>query len=508
MNLKKYNKLLHEYKSELNNISENDVEYEVIIGATVSSFFNKVSKLDKNFLEKYFYSFDKERLRKNKVQEDTFAYLFLLTIKNSGQSEILSKFFPSFLEQRQGPFDKSNWLIIRWWQAFISWLFKPQLKEFCCQEGICLLNKIRDIKARIEKTEDHLLGINVGDALCEDLSFVIKKFFEEKPCCEDYFFLDMNSLLSVLENRINLLTDLKLKQHFHLLLSNQEFFDQESLKQKIFKIEKILCKNKKNNSSELESIDNIIIAIKQRLSLKRFYNYEKFNNEPIIYIRPNFKNFLKNTIEEMQFCYEVYRENLEKNNENLKILSYFNRLEKILYDAALVVHIYGIAETQDMKDIRETLQMRKIFSPSETLPATDLEFCHAACNDLHASLSIIQEIVAQLDNYVLNNINSGILATNMRQFSKFILNKISELRCALTKEIQKNIDRENDDWGEDWSENENVSKMDLKESDRAVLDKVNLSYNVKENPILFRQVKEEESLEKQQPRDSRHSYHG
>ncbi|OIZ95209.1 hypothetical protein A1D18_03695 [Candidatus Rickettsiella isopodorum] len=468
MNVKKYNKLLQEYKNKLNCISKNDVDYKLLLSNAVIIFFNEINKLDKKILENYFKNFNKENIYRNEVQKDALYNLILLTIKNTSHSDLFVRFFPEYLESKLTV--KSNWRVVRWLQMFISWIIKPKPKLRNLADAKKILEALRNIKHRIANTENDLLDVNLEMETYKALPFMVEKFLENKVSSliytpiNEYKLLeewsssykkklysgtasdlskecsDIDSLLNYLSYRIKLLivSDEKIKLSKELTKLKAFVFDKKFslFEEKIGEIKEFI-KNTSihKNAVRIGGIYNLIEGIRQRFKLQYEFN-EKVNlqNKNLNQLTSEFKQLLSLSIYKMQFCYEGFRKNLDKQvdrcyGNDSNFYQILNKLETIFYiNRSLFFH------------------------------TTNQAFSNSECTHLYLTLDKLQNVAAELEIYA-KKMEPKLLETDLTKLSQFILTEVLMLKTALKKEIAENIypcqydsDEEEDAWDTDWED--------------------------------------------------------
>ncbi|MGC1854182.1 MAG: hypothetical protein WA659_02235 [Candidatus Aquirickettsiella sp.] len=456
MNVKSFDELLSEYNDKLSKISKTYVTYKISINHAVTIFFEKINKLDEDILEYYFKNINRENINKNDVQKDAFNLLIFLAIKNTSNTKFFIKFFPEYLESES--IVKSNWLIIRWLQIFISWIIKPKIKLNGLSDGTKILNSLRDIKHRIENTKG-LFDLNLEMGSYKAFSFIVEKFLENKASpliympinklnlleeldssykkklyignssdlCKEY--ADSDTLLKYLRSKISLLLDssekTKLLNEFVKLqdfVFKKEFF---LFEEKILEIKKFIRgKSNPKNAIKIRGIYNLLEGIKLRLKLMYEVNDKiELEDNHRNHLTPNFKQLLNLTIDKIQLHYEAYRTNIEKKidfcyGNMLNFYDILNKLERILYlDVNLFFH-------SDFVNLSATLDKLQLL-------AIDLGKC-------------AQEM------------DPKFLTDDMHTLSQFILAEVLLLRTELENEHEKYNERyeeySNEEWDTDWDD--------------------------------------------------------
>lgn len=443
MNIKKFDELLSNYNYKLNKISKTDIDYKININYAALIFFEEINKLDKAYLSYFFNNLDKENIKKNEVHKDALNYLILLVIKNTSTTDLFVRFFPEYLETEL--VQKSNWAIVRWLQIFISWIIKPKKKLCNLIDAKRILNAFRDIKARIGNMHNDLLNVHSELINYNALSLIIEKISEKeiislvyRPINEDYLFeawnlsykkslylgnnisdfhkerLAIDILLKYFNHRIKLIykSDEKKILLKKLTILKASFFKEEFsvLEEKINEIKKFIkSKSTHQNAIKLLGIYNLIEGIKQRF--KSIYEIKadvNFSDYP--HLTSHFKQLLDLTIDKIQFYYEYYRENLDKQYEfcfenSTKFHDILNHLESIIYvDKNLFI---------------------------STLNGG---FDATAFTRLSVTLNSLQKHAKNLESCA-KNIDPNSLKNDMIKLSQFILGEVSFLHNELEKEI-------------------------------------------------------------------------
>lgn len=471
MNIRKFDELLSEYNDKLNKISKFDISYKISINHAVMIFLEEVNKLDKNILKYFFKNFNKENISKNEVQKDAFYYLILLVIKNTTNTEFFINYFPEYLESK--PIAKSSWFFLRWWQMLISWITKPKLTLNNLSVATDMLNALRDIKYRIASTNNNSLDISLEMGSYRGFSFIVEQFLKNKaspliytPINENKLladwdlsykktlyientsdgiksYSDIDTLLNYLRYRIRLLFDSDEKEK---LLSEfiklQDFVFKNKFclfEEKICEIRKFI-KNKATpkNAVKLQGIYNLMEGIKQRLKVIGRFDNGETRDKKINYSRSNFNQILNLTVGKIQYYYEFYRVNLDKQYEffygnSLHFYEILNELEAIIYsDKTLFFH------------------------------ASDQVFYHAEYETLATTLADLQRIVNKLENYA-RKMDPQSLEYDVSQLSQFIVGEILNLQTALKKEMLNNASTYNgssdDVWDTDWDDVSEITEV-------------------------------------------------
>lgn len=422
MNLGKINQSLQEYKKQLNEVSIDDADYKTLLSSTVSNFFCKVKKLDRNFLIDYFYYFNKDIFVKDKVQEDAFNYLFLLVIKNTETYQIFRDFFPSYLKSQS---IQSNWLIIRWLKSFFYWLLKPKLKLKDLQGANNLLNAIRNIKDRIEKKEINKLH-NLYQEIAEfkALAIVVNELGKSRdlhkiytPINEDKFLEENQKFLEI---QLSYLTKQEVRET--LDISNLMQYNTKGLS--FFDGKNMYLK---------QNIDNLKEGIRKRLVLLGSHaktTTSKINLSPLT---SEFKQLLSLNISQIQFFYEAFNKNLAKQNKQfcygnvLELYKNLNKLGEILYqDKNLFFHSINQASNIDyIIDLSGTL---------DTLSGS-AELLKSIVKDIDPKT--LGKDILKLSEYIL--LHLSVIKENLRPYTEnidFIMRSVSYRNSSLNSDSE------------------------------------------------------------------------
>ena len=476
MKIKKFDELLIDYNSRLSKISKDDISFKISVQNAAVIFFRKLNKIDKNLIDVYFKNIDKENIEKNEMHQYALNYLILLTIKHTENSDFFSRFFPEYIDKEL--LQRSNWLIIRWVNIFISWIFKPKPKLLNLIEARKLLNALKNIKSRVNSSENNLL-FEVDSELenYNSLSFVVEKFIENKILSLVYnpidkihlnevwqetfknkIFLEVNfsdhskaaleidTLLKYLNTRIKLLSN---EEKRKLLLAEmillKDYVRQKQFflfNEKINEMDKIIKGEfLYQDTFKISGIYHLIEGIKQRFKLLcETSNNENLNNQQGL--TSNFRDLFYFTIDKIQFYFEQYKENLDKQTEKCFVTgtifyNILNRLESFLYvKNSLFVH---------------------------TLNQT---FDNAAYFRLSLSLALLQRIGKDL-KACTEVIDSKLLQDDITELSQFIDDAVSPLQIALdrvaesssiqnesgeTAEIYQEINIDDEDTDSEWDD--------------------------------------------------------
>lgn len=477
MNAKKFDELLSNYNSKLNKISKTDIDYKIKINHSALIFFEEINKLDKAYLSYFFNNLDKENIKKNEVHKDALNYLILLVIKNTSITDLFVRFFPEYLEIEF--VQKSNWAIVRWLQIFISWIIKPKTKLCNLIDAKRTLNAFRDIKERIGNMHNDLLNVHSELVNYNALSLIIEKISEKEIISLVYRPINENYLLEAWEssykknlyfrNNISdvhkelLAIDILLKYFNHrikLIYKSDEkeillnkltilkalFFNEEFsvLEEKINEIRKLIKNNSAHqNATKLSGIYNLIEGIKQRF--KSIYEVKTdVNLVDSPHLTSYFKQLLDLTVDKIQFYYEFYRENLDKQYEfcfenGTNFYNILNHLESIIYvDKNLFI---------------STLNRG---------------FDATAFTRLSVTLNSLQKYAKNLETCA-KNIDPNSLKSDMIKLSQFILGEVSFLHNELEKEIMAinfsmsySVDEE-EAWDTEWEDVSDASEISFVE---------------------------------------------
>lgn len=461
MSLKKIDQLLTKYNEKLKIISIDDPEYKTLLTYTVTSFFKEIQKIDKNFLNRYFNNINKENLAKNKVQEEAFKYLFLLTIKSMKISEIFRGFFPNYLEK--SPVFKSNWRVIRWLKIFIAWLFKPKPK-LDLNSSTDLLHALREMQDRIKNKSIYDEAIYLEIEGYKAILSIVKEFFENRVSSVIYRPLNWDEFLEgsveVYENNVSSVNESHLSKKYteinNLILSYHNRI-------------KLLS----NSVGSLSDNKNILIkkgalnleeGILRRLKPMEPNTEDRFKS---LKLTSEFKHSLSLNLAMIRFCYEKVKLNLDRQYEycygdisdTYKIL---DELEKILYvNESLFLHsinqAFSIKDYENLSITLSDLEMliKKLENTAKKLDPKCLE------NEI---LNLIQYISPRI----------SIIKGGLEKHSDFLVESGFSLVSFL-------LDQASDLGSDDASE---VTSSDLSEredddgrSENACLDLRNQSFN-------------------------------
>lgn len=448
MKIEKFDELLSDYNSRLDKISKDDITYKISVENATIIFFKKINKIDKSFINYYFKNINKQNIEKNEIQKYALNYLSLLLIKHSENSYLFSVFFPEYIEKES--LQTSHWLLMRWLNIFISWIFKPKDKLLNSLEAKKLLNALKNIKARVTHSENNLI-VEVDSELenYNSLSFVVEKLLENKipsliynPINKNHLddawqatiknkiflennvpnqsraILEIDSLLKYLNKRIKLLSNLEkrklLLKELNSLKSfvyNEQFLLFNEKADEIIKI--INADFMYQDTFKISGIYHLIEGIKQRLKwLSSDTINQNVNNQQGL--TPNFKDLFYFTIDKIQFYFEHYKENLDKQTEkcfinSINFYNILNRLEGFLY-----ININLCDRT-----------FNQIFDK-------------AAYIRLSLTLALLQHIAKDLKEGT-EAIDSKLLQHDITELSQFINDAISPLQIALKRTAESSF---------------------------------------------------------------------
>lgn len=485
MKIEKFDELLSDYNSKLNEINKEDITYKISVQNAAIIFFKNVTKLNKDFIYVYFKNIVKENIEKNEIQKYALNHLILLTIRYTDNSELFARFFPEYFDDELIP--KSNWLIVRWFNTIISWIFKPKPKLLNLIEARKLLNALRNIKARVSNDENNLqFDVNSEMENYNALSFVVEKLFENKPTPliykpindedlliswnetlqnQDFLkrnFADHNnltceidSLLKYLNCRIKLISNLDQKKLLltEIILLKALVYDKQFFlfEEKINQIRKIIKDSLMHQDTfKISGILNLIEGIKLRLKLICETTNVPMENQ--LNFTSDFKELFSFTKDKLQFYFEHYRENLDKQNEkcfvnNADFYNILDRLEKNLYTNTNLFY-HSLSEPFD-----KIAYFRLLFALAGLQQTVkDLKNCTEAIDS-----QLLQNDVIKLSQFISNHVS--ILQTELQKESYvFITNVFNEEVYDVVDEEEARNDDELDDfdseWETDWEEDD------------------------------------------------------
>lgn len=438
MMIEKFDELLIDYNSRLSKLSKDDISFKISVKNAATVFFRKLNNIDKKLIDVYLKNIDKENIKKNEVNEYALNYLILLTIKHTENSDLIFRFFPEYVDKE--PLQSSNWLIIHWLNIVIAWIFKPKPKLLNLIEARKLLNSLRNLKDRLNYSENNLLlDMEFELENYDSLSFVVEKLFENKVSPLIYnpinkkqlndswqttfknilenplanqsrATLKVDTLLQYLNNRIKLLSNTKkrgilLKEIVPLksFAYNKQFFLFNEKANEIIKI--INDEFMYHDTFKISGIYHLIEGIKQHLEWQCTDTInQNLNNQQGL--APHFRDLFYFTIDKIQFFFEKYKENLDKQTEKCFVNStnfynILNRLEGFLYvNINLCDHTFN-----------------QIFDNT-----TYIRLSH--------TMALMQDIVKDL-KACTEIIDSKLLQADITELSQFIDAAISPLQIAL-----------------------------------------------------------------------------
>ena len=478
MKIEKFDELLIDYNLRLSKLSKDDISFKISVKNAATIFFRKLNDIDKNLIDVYFENLDKQNIQKNEVHQYALNYLILLTIKHINNSDLFLRFFPEYVDKE--PLQRSNWLIVHWFNILISWIFKPKPKLLNLIEARNLLNALRNIKARLNYSEnDLLLDVELELENYNSFSLVVEKLLESKISSVIYnpinkkhltdfwqitfknrlentlpnqsrVTLKVDTLLQYLNNRIKSLSNME-KRGILLKeivpLKSFVYAKQFSLfNEKANEIIKIVNDEfMYQDTFKISGIYHLIEGIKQHLELLCADTInQNLNNQQDL--PPHFRDLFYSTIDKIQFFFEHYKENLDKQSEkcfvnSTNLYNILNRLEGFLYvNINLCDHTFN-----QIFDNAAYIRLSHTMALMQDI-AKDLK----ACTEVIDS-KLLQNDITELSQFIDAAISPLQIALNSMPKSSSIQNGAGE-----TDEIYQDITNgvEDDDTDSEWDDDE------------------------------------------------------